>query len=435
MIPVSADGARAFDGPDAVDLVEFENAPGDLVRCGAELVELSERFYHGVFMVALSFLAISTTAALAFLPLRDSAPVAATPVRAVVAGLVVLILAAAAIRRARELYLLVRRHPALELVGVLIAALLMSVASPLRNELWWSAGAILAVIATLAPLRRALLYCLVVLAANLAAHLVAGDLRQTPTVAIAGLWIGLPFWTAMAAVIPERMAAHILCLNAARRSRSVPSLRVKAWVSENPVRESGSPRAVDADRPGAIADPPRPSTAAPPGGTPGGPPTGAVEPGRSEHSAVGRLGRLTSRQMQVVALLADGHRYRGIAECLSISPGQVHRHVRRAIDRLGVQSATELVAVAVAEGIVPGPFEVRRTTSRPGRGVATPGQSGRGESDRGLALGGPGADPAPAEHEREDRAACGPGAEHDERRLDVVGAEVEDVADEVDGRA
>jgi DNA-binding CsgD family transcriptional regulator len=60
--------------------------------------------------------------------------------------------------------------------------------------------------------------------------------------------------------------------------------------------------------------------------------------------------------MQVVALLADGHRYRFIAECLSISAGQVHRHVTNAIARLEVHSANELVAVAVAEGVVPNPL-------------------------------------------------------------------------------
>jgi DNA-binding CsgD family transcriptional regulator len=356
---VSGEGTRAFNEPDGGDLVESEDQPGsDLVRCGAELVELSERFHHGVFMVALGFVGISTVLALAFLPVRDSSAAAGTPVRGMVAGLAVLVLTAAAIWRARAMYLLVRRHPGFELVGVLIAALLMSVVSPLRNELWWSAGAILVVVATLAPLRRALLYCLFVLVANLVAHVVGGDLGQTRTVAIAGLWIGLPFWTAMAAVIPERMAAHILCLNAARRSRSSPLLRVRAWIFENPERESGSSRPVDADCPGAEADQSRGSTAVPPAGV-HRPATVAVESATSETSAVARLSRLTSRQLQVIALLADGHRYRTIAECLSISPGQVHRHVRRAIDRMGVHSPTELVAVAVADGLVPGQFDVR----------------------------------------------------------------------------
>jgi len=68
-----------------------------------------------------------------------------------------------------------------------------------------------------------------------------------------------------------------------------------------------------------------------------------------------RMGRLTARQLQVVALLADGHRYRAIAACLSISPNHVERHVRNAIERLAVHSPAELVAVAIAEGMLPTP--------------------------------------------------------------------------------
>ena len=69
----------------------------------------------------------------------------------------------------------------------------------------------------------------------------------------------------------------------------------------------------------------------------------------------GRLGRLTARQLQVLALLADGLRYREVAACLSISDGQVQRHVARAVARVGVSNAAELVAVAVSEGLVPPP--------------------------------------------------------------------------------
>lgn len=55
--------------------------------------------------------------------------------------------------------------------------------------------------------------------------------------------------------------------------------------------------------------------------------------------------RLTSRQREVVALLADGLRYREIAQRLDLSERQVGRHVANAIERLGVVSAAELVAV------------------------------------------------------------------------------------------
>jgi DNA-binding CsgD family transcriptional regulator len=307
---------------------------GDRVRCGAELVAVSEHFNHWVFVIALGFVAISTFAALVFLPMRPSTGAARSLAPAAAAALAVLALTAVAMCRARDVYLVLRRHPALELVGVVIAALLISVASPLRNELWWSAGAILVVIAVLAPLRRALLYCLLALGANLAAHLAAGDLRETPTVAILGLWIALPFWTAVAAVIPERMAAHLMCLNATRRPARGPALRVNAWIT------------TPAPRPGRAKPPTRQKDDA--GPTPGSVPR--VTSGGSD-----RMGRLTARQLQVVALLADGHRYRAIAACLSISPNQVERHVRNAVDRLAVHSPAELVAAAVAEGILPTP--------------------------------------------------------------------------------
>jgi len=70
-------------------------------------------------------------------------------------------------------------------------------------------------------------------------------------------------------------------------------------------------------------------------------------------AAGGVTSRLTARQLQVIALLVDGLRYRDVAECLSISPGQVQRHVSHAVTRAGVLSINALVALAVAEGLLP----------------------------------------------------------------------------------
>jgi DNA-binding CsgD family transcriptional regulator len=100
-------------------------------------------------------------------------------------------------------------------------------------------------------------------------------------------------------------------LQAAIVTRPAPPVRVNAWV-EPPDNSSARPDASD-DTP----DVPGPDT-----------------------ETLG-TGLLTARQLQVVALLADGHRHRSIAACLSISPDHVHRHVRNTIDRLGVRSANE----------------------------------------------------------------------------------------------
>lgn len=348
---MTADAASPHVTSGGRDLVGDDPAHRkDLVRSGAELVALSERFYHGVFVGALGFVCLSTLAALVFLPLRASASAGRPPLSAVVAALVVLFLAGTAIWRGRDVYLALRRRPQLEIVPVLIAALLVSVVSPLRNELWWSACAILMVLATLVSLRRALAYCVVVLIANLAAHVAAGDLSETSTVGIMGLWIGLPFWTAMAAIIPERMAAHVLRLNTTR-TPPPPPRRVNAWTTETSVDipdphdraegdPSSKPRSAGADDDGATI-----------------PRTGVAPADETS--------RLTSRQLQVVALLADGCRYRDIAACLSISVGQVHRHVANAIQRLGVHSVNELVAIAVAERMVP-------TSTRPAEAAHAP---------------------------------------------------------------
>lgn len=311
---------------------------------GAELVALSERFNHGIFMAALAFVALSTVTALAFLPLRASAENGRPPSSAVAAGLIVLALTAIAARRGPEVYRLLRNRPGLQLVPVLIAAVLLSVVSPLRNELWWPACAILMVIALLISLRRALAYCLIVLLANLAAHIVAGDLSDTSPVGIVGLWIGLPFWTAMAAVIPQRMASHLLRLNANRVPSHPAARRVEVGSlvppDEAPRNEDGSAADTAPDARGSTDATPTPA-----------------RPGIGHG-----IDRLTSKQLQVVALLADGHRYEFIGECLSISAGQVYRHVRNAIERLGVENVNQLVAAAVAEGLVP-----RRERSASGR--------------------------------------------------------------------
>lgn len=61
----------------------------------------------------------------------------------------------------------------------------------------------------------------------------------------------------------------------------------------------------------------------------------------------------TARQTQVAALLADGLHYSEAAACLSISERQVQRHVAEAVARLDINNVYELVAIVVAQGIVP----------------------------------------------------------------------------------
>lgn len=302
-----------------------------LVRCGAELVEVTERFYRGLFVGGVVLVGLASLAALVLLPWRNSAPTGGPPITVVTTAMIVA-LTPIAVWRSAALYRLLRRRWQLEVALVLLAAAL--IAYPLRSELWWPSCALMMLVAILAPLPRTLAYCLVVLLANLAAHVIAGDLLDAPAVAILGLWIGYPFWSATFSVVSDRFAAHILQLQTSSRTEVRPPVRVRAWVDPYAAATPGE-CAREADDEESDTDDEESDTA------PSASPFGTA------------MGRLTARQLQVTALLIDGLRYRDIAACLSISERQVQRHVANATARAGVRSANELVALAVAEGLAP----------------------------------------------------------------------------------
>jgi DNA-binding CsgD family transcriptional regulator len=301
----------------------------DLVRSGAELAALSERFYGGVFVGAIGFVGLAALTAFVLLPVRAFPSGAPVAVAFVATGLLV---AAALLAgwRAQELYCALRRWPQLQLALVIVAAAL--VASPeMSSELWWPSCAILMALALVASLARTLAYCLVVLGTNLAGHLVAADLGDTHAVSIIGLWIGYPLWLLAITVLTDRLVSHVLRANVAAPAGREPPRRVPAS-SPEPARAPALRAAELAVASAGDDEEPAAAAAAP--------------------SAV-TTRRLTARQLQVVALLADGLRHREVAACLSISERQVQRHIADAVARLGLRSAYELAAVAVSEGIVP----------------------------------------------------------------------------------
>lgn len=294
--------SRATGTPGSLQAVAPAQAP---VCTAAERIELSERFYIGIFRGCVALAGLASIAAIALLPLRESPGAGAAPTVALAA---LLALGAPPVaRRPLRLYRLLRQDWRWELV--IVAAAVALVAYPLRSQLWWPACALLMLVATLAPLRRTLTYCLCVLLLNLCAHLIAGDLADTPAVAITGLWVGFGFWTVAFALSSDRLASHILRLGSTPPAKPPPSVRLKATV-----------RLVD--DPASQPEPPNPPSA---------------------------IEGLTFRQAQVVTLLAEGLRYAEIAESLSISERQVQRHVSHSIERLGAANANELAAIAVAE--------------------------------------------------------------------------------------
>ena len=61
---------------------------------------------------------------------------------------------------------------------------------------------------------------------------------------------------------------------------------------------------------------------------------------------------LTSRELEVLRLLADGVRPKEIARDLVISPKTVASHIQRVLAKLGAHSRAEAVAIAYREGFV-----------------------------------------------------------------------------------
>jgi DNA-binding CsgD family transcriptional regulator len=328
---VDADRDARAAVPDPVGPRLAQRSEDDIVRSGAELVALSERFYGGVFIGASGFVGLAALAALAVLPVRSFPPGTPVTVAFVATGLIA-VAAVLAVWRSRELYRALRRWPQLQLGLVLVAAAL--VANPaMSSALWWPSCAILMALALVVPLRTTLAYCLLVLGANLAGHLVAADLDETHAVDIIGLWIGYPLWLMAIAIVTDRLAAHVLRVNSTPIADPVraPPRRVPAWRAEPAgACATGAAEVVLA----TAANGDEPSTAA-------------------AETPAGRIRRLTARQIQVAALLADGLRYREVAACLSISERQVQRHIAEAVTRLGLRNAYELAAVAVSAGLVP----------------------------------------------------------------------------------
>lgn len=60
-----------------------------------------------------------------------------------------------------------------------------------------------------------------------------------------------------------------------------------------------------------------------------------------------RLRTLTARERQILDLLARGHRADGVAGELGISPATVYTHVRNTVAKLGVDTRSQAVAIAV----------------------------------------------------------------------------------------
>ena len=82
--------------------------------------------------------------------------------------------------------------------------------------------------------------------------------------------------------------------------------------------------------------------------------TGSVaeELDSTSHNRQDPIRRLTSRQLEVLQLLAEGHSARKIGDVLFISPRTVEFHKYKIMEELGIHNSAELVQYAIKTGIV-----------------------------------------------------------------------------------
>jgi DNA-binding CsgD family transcriptional regulator len=72
-----------------------------------------------------------------------------------------------------------------------------------------------------------------------------------------------------------------------------------------------------------------------------------VQPARAHRSTR----KVTPRELEVLALIADGYSTREIAQLLWITDETVRTHVRRLLSRLGARTRAHAVAIAYHDGL------------------------------------------------------------------------------------
>lgn len=283
------------------------------VRAAAELVELSERLYMTVWALGLRVALVGIGASALSVAFKGTL-VHQTRAGLFVTAMFVVILAAA--RWPVPLYRHLRRAPRETVLFGLAAG---------AAQWWIGRGSDAVYVVIIVPLGLLGLVCgwrwLLPAAVLAAAGQVLSadrhsDMITVATVATSDLIVPLAF-----AAIADRLAVFILRLNQSVQADRPPPRRVRATVESDPDKQP-------------------------------------VEVHDDDASQVPRL-RLTPRQLQAVLLASQGLRHVEIAACLGVTVRQVARLLSQARLRNGCATTGELIAIALAAGIVPAG---RRTT-------------------------------------------------------------------------
>jgi DNA-binding CsgD family transcriptional regulator len=296
------------------------------VRSGGEVAGLAEALYLRMFVVALGGMIIMCALVVLSATVRtENADFARTAALATGFAL----LAGLALRAPRPIYFAMRRRPALSLTAPVLALLALVTDGVGHSPLSYTAAVSTAYPGFVCGRRWAL---------------AAATLIAVGAVTAATLHTG---WGALNSVGQGSVAYFVWALVQAGLAESFARLVMRMPQTQTPA-SSRSPAPV----PNLAGDPPVAEPEASRESQPDARPASPA-PQASTSECAPSTARLTARQLQVVALLADGLRADEIAQRLGITTSTVYRYVERAKDRTGVASLGELVALAVREGLVP----------------------------------------------------------------------------------
>ena len=76
---------------------------------------------------------------------------------------------------------------------------------------------------------------------------------------------------------------------------------------------------------------------------------------RHKSTAQSKVPRLTSREVEVLQLVAEGYANKQIADLLGLSIKTVEKHRQELMNKLGIHDTASLTRYAVAQGIVSAP--------------------------------------------------------------------------------
>lgn len=322
--------SRALSPRGQLALTSFDEPDSALtIRSGREVAALAEALYLRMFVMALGgMMMMCGLVVVAALVRTQNADYVRTAALAIGFAL----LAGLALRVPRTVYFAMRRRPVLSLAAPMLALLGLIIDGVGYSPLSYTAAVSTAYPAFACGRRWALAAATLISVGALTAATLSSGWEALNWVGQGT--VGYFVWALVLAGLAESFARLVMRLPQAQTPPPVPPPAKVANLAGDPPPSEPDP----SDHPVAKerSREPTPSTT-----------------------------RLTARQLQVVALLADGLRAEQIAQQLGIATSTVYRYVDRARERTGVSSGSELVALAIREGLVPASTHKPAADSRP----------------------------------------------------------------------